>query len=31
MAEADRELLSRLQALASQAGCALVFESPKAP
>jgi len=31
MAEADRELLSRLQALAAQAGCALVFESPKAP
>ncbi len=31
LAEADRELLSRVQALAAQAGCALVFESSKAP
>jgi len=31
MAEADRELLSRLQELAARAGCVLVFESPKAP
>ena len=31
LAQADREFLSRMQALAAQSDCALVFQNPKAP
>jgi hypothetical protein len=31
LAEADREFLARIQAIAAQADCALVIQNPKAP